>query len=240
MNTTPQVTPLSEPVRKLADEFLAALHQGIAAWENAGKILVQLVDLDANIFRKLIQLQPWLDGDVLTSFYRIGKGKLYPPMLLLPNCPAFDRICTAPIETQIAACSAPIEVVESVGKEGPRVMKVWAKELNRNQAEIVIRNGVIRSVEDQVATIKARNIVPAPKKVWNGITTTPEKPGLNPVLSQTVLQSFGCFVVGFDGGTPFLVKRDGPPPANAQNIICKLDSSNTLGAVINFQKWGLK
>ncbi len=227
-------------INKQVEEFVRQVNGGIDAWIQAGTLLVSLRDQDPQIFRKIITIAPWLTADILVSFCRIGEGRMYPKALLMPHCPAYAEIISSPIATQERVCNQPIEVVQRFVGNAPVVTKMWARELDKKSVALVFKNGIVRTVDQQVAKLKADMIIPA--KIWSPPPVkAPESfPKMNSIPVSTVLKSMGCYILGFDGDRPFLVKHDGTPLANTQTIICKLDSSNTLGALIEFKKWVVK
>ncbi len=243
LSPQPQLSPNS--INKQVEEFVRQVNGGIDAWIQAGTLLVSLRSQDPQIFRKIITIAPWLTADILVSFCRIGEGRMYPKALLMPHCAAYAEIISSPIATQERVCNQPIEVVQRFVGNAPVVTKMWARELDKKSVALVFKNGIVRTVEQQVAKLKAAKlkadtIVTA--KLWSPPPIKPatEFPKMNSIPVATVMKSMGCYILGFDGDRPFLVKMDGTPLANTQTVICKLDSSNTLGALIEFKEWVVK
>jgi hypothetical protein len=223
-----------------AQEFVRLVNSGIEAWATAGKMLVQLRFIDPQIFRKIMAVAPWISTDVLVNFCRIGEGRMYPQILLLPHCPAWADAINATVTVQETICNGPIEVVTAMKQDRPVTQKLWVRELDRKSAALVFKNGMIRSVEQQVAVLKTQKIVPA--KTWSPppIKAAVETQPMNPVISATSLVSVGCYLIWFQGDELVLSKYDGSPLANTQPIILKANESNMLGAMIEFKKWKMK
>ncbi len=227
-------------INKQVEEFVRQVNGGIDAWIQAGTLLVSLKAQDPQIFRKIITIAPWLTADILVSFCRIGEGRMYPKALLMPHCPAYAEILSSPVAVQERVCNQPIEVVQRFVGNAPVVTKMWARELDKKSVALVFKNGIVRTVEQQVAKLKADTIIPA--KIWSPPPAKPatEFPKMNSIPVATVIRSIGLYSVGIDEDGPFLIKYEEPRPLNTQDVILKLDHNNMLGAIIDFKKWALK
>lgn len=117
MKSTNQSDPYNvAATRKLTatptvEQFVNLVQIGVDAWTNAGRMLVEMVKNNPNIFSKIVQAAPWVSIDVLASFHRIGLGTLHPRVLLLkPRHAAL--VSTLPIEKQTQLIDNPDALAE--------------------------------------------------------------------------------------------------------------------------------
>jgi hypothetical protein len=138
-------------------QFLHLVREGQEAWEKAGALLVKLIEEDENIFEKIIaQSEDGLRLEHLLTFERIGRGQLY-PRLLLDESYAAKRVLDLglPFATQVELHDHPIQV--AVVQNGCVVTNLKRlNELNRAEAQVVLGENGARTVKEQASILMER------------------------------------------------------------------------------------
>lgn len=149
---------MSKLIKKLTPEiqsFLAEVQRGVDAWVSAGKILVALIDKDENIFETIIAHSD-LKYEHLLTFERIGRGELY-PRLLLDESHAAKRVIDLglPYEKQVEICEKPFAV--ATVRDG-KVVTVQKRlnELTRAEAALALTFTGVRPVKEQVEMVQEK------------------------------------------------------------------------------------
>lgn len=91
--------------------FIALVNQGIESWVGAGKLLAKLRLIQSDIFTQINQRAPWISIATLVMFERIGRGVIYPRVLLLPPLTA-ARVSKLSYTEQEKACNQPIAEIK--------------------------------------------------------------------------------------------------------------------------------
>lgn len=227
------------------EDFLKAVKAGIQCWELAGQILVKLKAQDSGIFKKIMMHAKWMTAEILTSFYRIGEGKLYPQVMLLRQCPAESALLMAEYDVQRQLCNEPVKVCLEIQKDGtPRLETRWIQELGKEEAALVFKGRVLRPINEQIDILRERKMWQEHqrKKTWQAPAekSPAEKApsGMNSIGAAMAkkIHSLGVYSVKWEGSEPILV-RIGAKPLATQQVLLKEDGLKQLGGIIEFTQW---
>lgn len=135
-------------------EFVSLVRTGIEAWVAAGKLLVTLQQEDNQIFDKIVESEPSITHDTLSTFVRVGKGYIYAP-LLVHKGPGPNRLLTLPYEEQVKYATEPVGLL--VNNTGAwETLKVAVKNLTKDQVQQVFSPAGIRDESAQRAWLEDR------------------------------------------------------------------------------------
>ncbi len=90
--------------------FVGLVQKGIDAWQQAGKLLMELQRIDGGILLRITTENPWLDAAVLSMFIQIGEGKVHPRVLLLPPMVA-SKVARMPLPEQAKMTAKPVQQI---------------------------------------------------------------------------------------------------------------------------------
>ena len=143
------------------NEFYQALQRGKEALEDAGKILVALIDEDPTVKERIMSEHPEITEDVLETFERIGRKQLYYRLCLLeaPGIRALKR-CT--YSEQVKYSTEPITMLLLNGKDSTDSLNVPIHALNPEQVRQVFGTHRIRTLAEQRAWLENQKSKPQP------------------------------------------------------------------------------
>lgn len=128
-------------------EFCALVNKGIEAWVEAGKLLLKISEADSEALTKISAQHPHLTLDVLLSFERIGKGEIY-PYLLVDGSPGARKLCGLPYSKQVKIYNGKLDVVvKRVG--GLETQRLRVSDLTAVQATRVFDVNRVRTADEQ-------------------------------------------------------------------------------------------
>lgn len=139
MSKTPSVDKVSV--------FCALVQQGIDAWVEAGKLLVELIDGDPDAVQGISARAPWATREVLSNFERIGRGQVLPQLLVDPSEGA-QALLKLPYEEQRRLCDAEVAVASLVRGEIVVASKRIQK-LSRQECRTLFSATGIRPIAEQ-------------------------------------------------------------------------------------------
>lgn len=136
------------------ERFFQLIKAGQDAWKDAGKLLIELVKEDEDVYEKIIaRADGMITVENLETLERFGRG--LDPAILLSDSPGCRRLLRSHLEpskmTDLA--SKPIAVVV-LSNGGTRVEYKAISELTQAQAEVSIGNNGARSVDAQTEIIR--------------------------------------------------------------------------------------
>jgi hypothetical protein len=131
------------------NKFIEAYQRGMNAWEDAGKIIVAIVDADPHAVDDIVRLCPSLTPSIIHVFERIGRGLLLPALAMDTSAGA-SKLRELPLSAQKRYESEPVPLVIETDK-GTDILLVDVKNLTRDQARQVFAKGRIRSDGEQKA-----------------------------------------------------------------------------------------
>jgi hypothetical protein len=145
MNTQTEIINLDQEVKS----FVAAYQSGMNAWEEAGRIIVRIVDHDPHAVDDIIAQCPALTPTIIGVFERIGRGQLLPSLAMDSSIGA-SKLRELPLSLQRRYEQEPIPLIINTNN-GTEVLLVDAKNMTREQVKQVFGKGRIRSEGEQKA-----------------------------------------------------------------------------------------
>lgn len=145
-------------------QFKALCQQGIDAWIEAGKIIVELVEDDPQVFDKIIEADPRMDAGILGRFEAMGRGVLH-PHLLLNDSPGYTKLAQMPFSVQERYVEDHMELIVDTAT-GTDVLRVAVKDMTPAQARQAFARDRVRTPGEQKAWLvdqrskKARPVGP--------------------------------------------------------------------------------
>ena len=149
MNTKENASVLAFDLQAEVNKFIAAYQRGMEAWEEAGKIIVAIVDADPHAIDDIVRLCPALTPSIIHIFERIGRGLLLPALAMDTSAGA-ARLRELPLSAQKRYETEPVPLVINT-QTGTDVLLVDVKNMTRDQAKQVFAKGRIRSEGEQKA-----------------------------------------------------------------------------------------
>jgi hypothetical protein len=131
------------------EQFVSAYREGIAAWEKAGRIIVDILDESPDGAKAITDAYPQITTAILSLFERIGRGSLL-PALACDSSPGASALKRLPLGVQKAHVSEPVSLVVETDT-GVDVMLVDVRNLTREQSEQVFSRDHIRTEGEQRA-----------------------------------------------------------------------------------------
>lgn len=141
--------------------FYDALQRGKEALEEAGKILVALIDEDASVKERIMEEHMEITEDVLETFERIGRRQLYYRLCLL-EAPGIRALKRCPYSEQVKYADEPIPMLLLNGKDSSDHLNVSVHALNPEQARQVFGAHRIRTLAEQRAWLENQRSKPRP------------------------------------------------------------------------------
>jgi len=144
-------------------DFYNALQRGKKGFEEAGLILVALIDQDASIKVRIMEQHPDVSADVLETFERIGRKQLY-YQLVMCDSPGIKALRRCPYSEQVRYNEEPIPMLLLSGKDLTDHINVQVISMNADQARQVFSASHVRPLEEQRAYLERRRSKPQPLK----------------------------------------------------------------------------
>jgi hypothetical protein len=150
MTTQPENTSvLAFDLQAEVSKFIEAYQRGMSAWEEAGRIIVAIVDNDPHAVDDIVKLCPALTPSIIHVFERIGRGLLLPALAMDTSAGA-AKLRELPLSAQKRYETEPVPLVIET-EHGTDILLVDVKNLTRDQARQVFAKGRIRSDGEQKA-----------------------------------------------------------------------------------------
>lgn len=224
-----QPPPEVQPPANDIERFVQLVATGVAAWIEAGRLLVAMHRKDEQVFRKIIGHCEWLTDDSLITFMRIGRTEMRPEVLLLkPNIAA--KFMRLGYSQQSKLLDSRVEVVVEPSTNGakPLVQQKRAAELTGGDLDLILDGAKIRTPTEQDQELKRRSRVQRMETV---------APILNPsrATDEKKLMFLGNYRIVMRFGKPELQKC-ADLATDAQRILLKKDVGGEMAAVIELTK----
>ena len=142
-------------------KFIAAYQRGMDAWEEAGRIIVAIVDNDPHAVDDIVSACPALTPSIIHIFERIGRGLLLPALAMDTSAGA-AKLRELPLSAQKRYENEPVPLVVNT-EQGTDILLVDVRNMTRDQAKQVFAKGRIRSEGEQKAWLieqNSRNVTP--------------------------------------------------------------------------------
>jgi hypothetical protein len=136
------------------EQFCNLINKGIEAWVEAGKVLIKIVEEDSAAFDKISAAHPHLTFDILSSFERIGRGEIY-PYLLVDGSPGARKLAALPYNEQVEVYNGDVAVVTK-GVGGFKIERIKIHDMTAVQAVRVFDINRIRTPEEQKALFQKK------------------------------------------------------------------------------------
>ena len=147
----------AETIKKLIAQFVEQYKRGQSAWLGASKTLVRLVDLDPDVFPKIVAQSDGIKIGTLVTFEALGRGKILIDALIDSGHGAKRVISSGlPLKKQKEIYANPVPVVRRIGKETKTEWK-RVSELTSIEASLAICNDGIRPPAEQAKILLANN-----------------------------------------------------------------------------------
>jgi hypothetical protein len=150
MKKTDEITSvLTYDLKSQIALFVTAYQRGMAAWEEAGKIAVAIIDYDPHAAEDICAACPAMTPSIVHIFERIGRGLLL-PSLAMDSTPGARGLRDLPISMQRRYETEPVPLLIN-GMNGTDVLLVDVKNLTQSQSRQIFAKGRIRSEGEQRA-----------------------------------------------------------------------------------------
>ena len=129
------------------------LHSGMAAWVEAGEIVVRILEDDKDGIHVLTQALPELSEDIFYTLERLGKRQLHPRLLVTDN-PGMKRLQSLSYAQQCRLLEEPVDVLIK-NKDRIDTLKVRVENLTPAQCRQVFAPHSLRDLASQRAYLEA-------------------------------------------------------------------------------------
>ena len=152
---------ITETPHHLISQLAESINAGIADWETAGRIIVQLLDDHHYTLQSIAEQSDTLNEDLLARFEQIGRKQLS-PQLLTATWPARNFMLSLPYSEQQRILNGSVDLLTDQGD----TLKVAPKNLTRFQCRQVFSRGSVRDMSAQRAWIESERMdVKLPEKI---------------------------------------------------------------------------
>ena len=139
----------TKQIEEKTQQFINLYKQGVEAWTQAGKIIVEVLDDYPHAADEITKQCPQLTPSIIGIFERIGRGQLL-PSLAVDSSPGIARLRELPMSSQKRYEIEPVPLVVETAS-GTDILLVDVKNLTKLQARQVFANGRMRSEGEQKA-----------------------------------------------------------------------------------------
>lgn len=145
------ILPLSQnEVNAKIDQFVIAFAEGKAAFEKAGKLIVELVDSDPHAYDYIVERAPSMTPQLIRIFEDIGRGHVL-PSLAFDSSPAARLMKRFPLPQQRRLESEAIPLVVRKAGGGTDVRLVKLCDMTKDQQAQAISRDRLRTEGEQRA-----------------------------------------------------------------------------------------
>jgi hypothetical protein len=141
------------------NDFYEAIQRGKEALEDAGRILVAMIDEDASVKERIMDDHPEITEDVLETFERIGRKQLYYRLCLL-EAPGIRALKRCPYSEQVRFETEPLPMLLINGKDLTDHLLVAVHSMQPDQVRQVFGAHRIRSLAEQRAWLENQKCKP--------------------------------------------------------------------------------
>lgn len=149
---TQQITTPKSSIENLK----RSIEAGIQAWEDAGKEVVRLLDIDQMTLEEIAEKaqSDLITVNVLAQFERIGRGQVMPKLLVM-DFPASKHLQRMPLSEQQRLLDGTVDLLV-IRDNGTDTLVVKARDLTKDQCKQVFSKDGVRSLGAQRAFIEDR------------------------------------------------------------------------------------
>lgn len=146
---------------KKLESFYAAIQRGKEALEEAGRILVELIDENPAVKDQIMAENPEITEDVLETFERIGRKQLYYRLCLI-EAPGIRALKRCPYSEQVKYMTDPLPLLLVNGKDSTDSLSMPVHALAPEQVRQVFGAHRVRNLGEQRAWLEAQRGKPRP------------------------------------------------------------------------------
>lgn len=156
-------------INQRLSDFYSALQRGAEAFEEAGRILVGLIDEDPLVKDRILEAHPDITESTLETFERIGRNQLYYRLCLIEG-PGVTRLKRCTFSDQVKFSTEPIPMLLVNGQDSTDHILVPVQAMQPNQARQVFGPHRIRTLGEQRAFIESERTKPQPIETQQSYT----------------------------------------------------------------------
>jgi hypothetical protein len=146
-----------EKLNEKIEQFKTAVCRGIESFEEAGRLLVEILDDDPKAREQITEGgKAGITEDTLAVFESIGRRQLF-YRLCLNNAPGVRALTKCPYSEQVRFADEPIEMLLLDGKES---LQVGVGAMSAQQVKQVFGNRRIRTLGEQRAWLEGHKAKP--------------------------------------------------------------------------------
>lgn len=134
--------------------FVNAVNRGVAAFEEAGQILVALIDANPKAKEEILDSCPNVTEDMLDTFERIGRKQLF-YQLAIHDGPGVKALCRCAYSEQVKHFHEPIPLLITDGKN-VETLNVGVHALTTDQARQAFGSHRVRTLGEQRAWLESQ------------------------------------------------------------------------------------
>lgn len=136
------------------DSFISKVEMGVQWFNDAGEMLVRMLDEDRDVFSDIIQQSNvhWITLDVLHVFEQIGRKKLAVEAMFLPKH-VLNRIIDLPLSVQEGIATKQVRVTAGLREGNHTFVSKPAAKLTRREAATAIGPKGLRTPEQQAGLV---------------------------------------------------------------------------------------
>lgn len=150
-----------QPIKKpTVEQFTAAIQRGIEAFEEAGQVLVALIEINPKVKDEILENCPDVTEEMLDTFERIGRRQLF-YRLAIHEGPGVKALRRCSYSDQVKYFNEPIPLLITDGKN-TETLNVGVHALTPEQARQAVGAHRIRSLGEQRAWIESQKSKAAP------------------------------------------------------------------------------
>jgi hypothetical protein len=203
-------------------DFIAAVDAGVKSWERAGQLLVEMLNRDRTVFKKITEAYPHITMDMLEVFHSIGLRALYPLTMMLPRT-VLPIVRSMRYDAQVEVNNNLITVVSRMVGDKPVIIQKPVSKLSREEAGRSLCTRGTRSVEWQVKSLKNQTVT--------SLLPKPAQKTAKEIERKPIVRA--KFVVRRGPGGAFVMEKTMASPYNIQRVMLQ-DGQ----AVIELCEWG--
>lgn len=140
------------------EKFIEAIQRGREALEEAGRILVAMVDEDPVVTQAIQEAHPEITGEMLETFERIGRRQLHPQVYLMDG-PGYRALSFCAYSEQVKYLKEPIPMLLLNGQDSTDHINVELQALSRDQVRQVFAITHVRTLNEQRAYLERQRPV---------------------------------------------------------------------------------
>lgn len=144
---------MQELTKNKLNSFVELIAQGIACWQKAGEIVVELIDEDGMTVEDVAAASQYLTCDIVGRFEQMGRKQLL-PSLLTADYPAAKYLARLPYSEQERLAAGQVELL-LLNNGNVEILKCQTQNLTSQQCRQVFHRGAVRDPGAQRAFLES-------------------------------------------------------------------------------------